>query len=183
MPDGPERVALIAPQLAYQGVSGVVLLGTSLWHSPKALELAGRSLEGSVIPDAFDPKSPSPMVVTFVAEFRQAVGREPGVMDAHGFDAALLLRRTLEGPDNPRSRRALREALSAMRGVAGVCGEMSVDPERRIYKPLTLFTVEAGAFRALTELDRGVGAPEPGGDPLVGPLTTPASAPYQPAAR
>ncbi len=170
VPDAPERVALIAPQLAYQGVSGVTLLGTSLLHSAKTLEMTGRSLEGALFPDAFDPSSRREMVVRFTSEFRQAMGRDPNVLDAHGFDSALLIRRALDQPEEPRTRRALRDVLAGMRGVGGVCGELSVDPERRVYKPLTLFTVQEGAFRPLSELDKGVGAPEAGGDPLIGPL-------------
>ena len=36
IPDGPERVGMLAPQLAYYDITGVTLLGTSLWLRPQA---------------------------------------------------------------------------------------------------------------------------------------------------
>jgi ABC-type branched-subunit amino acid transport system substrate-binding protein len=171
VPDNPERAALIAPQLAYLDINQVTLLGTSLWHSPKLLEMAGRSLEGSLIPDAFDPASPLPQTARFVADYRQALGREPTAVEAHGYDAALLVRRVLESPQSPRTRQAFRDVLTVQRGVPGVCGELSVDPDRRVSKPLTLFTAQGGVFRTLGAAEAQAGESE-----LL--MQSPPSAPY-----
>jgi ABC-type branched-subunit amino acid transport system substrate-binding protein len=160
VPDNPERAALIAPQLAYLDINQVTLLGTSIWHSPKMLEMAGRSLEGSLFPDAFDPASTLPLAARFAADFRQALGREPTAVEAHGYDAALLVRRVLESPESPRTRQSFRDTLAVLRGVPGVCGELSVDPDRRVSKPLTLFTVQGGAFRTLGAVEAQAGEAE-----------------------
>ncbi len=160
VPDNPERVALIAPQLAYLDIGQLTLVGTNIWHSPKLLEMAGRSMEGCLFPDAFDPVSPAPVVTRFVADYRQALGREPTVVEAHGYDAALLVRRVLDSPEAPRTRQAFRDAMGSLRGVPGVCGDLSVDSDRRVSKPMNLFTVQGGAFRTLSAAEAQAGEAE-----------------------
>ena len=152
IPDGARRAGTLASQLAYWDVVGVDLLGTSLWHSPQLLEIGGRYLRRSLFPDAFDPDSKDPVVVRFVHEFYGSLGREPNLLEAHGYDAALLLRTLLQGYQPPRTRRELRDALADLKGVSGVCGRLSVGPRRRVLKELTLFTVRAGAFRPVEDL-------------------------------
>lgn len=149
IPDNVERVGLIVPQLVYHDVAGLPLLGTSLWHNPKLVEMAGRFLHNAIIPDAFDASDPSPLVAGFVGQFRQAMGRDPNVIDAHGYDAALILRGILQGPQPPRTRQGMRDVLAEIKDVPGVCGPLSVSPDRRIKKPLPLFTVRGEAFRRL----------------------------------
>ncbi len=151
IPDGPNRAAMIAPQLAYFDVVGVDLLGTSLWHNPKFLEMGGRYLEGSVFPGAFDPRSRDERVRRFVDDFRQALGVEPNVLSAHGYDAALVVRRILSSPGPPRTRAAFRDDLAAVSGVPGVCGLLRVGPDRRLRKKLKLFTIRDGRFRLLAD--------------------------------
>ncbi len=148
LPDGAERAAMVAPQLAYWDVNGVQLMGTSLWHSHKLLEIAGRYLNGCVFPDAFDPADPRPEVRRFVSEFMAAQGREPNLLEASAYDAAVLIRRLLDDPMPPRLRSELRQRLESLSGVDGVCGVLSIGPERQVQKPVKLFTIEKGGFAA-----------------------------------
>lgn len=164
VPDGPEAAAMIAPQLAYYDVLGVELLGTNLWHNPKLIEQGARYVENCLFPDAFDPKSQAPLTRAFVGDFSQALGQEPGVMEAQAFDAAYMVRHVLMNSLPPTSRPAMRERLARLQGLQGVCGVLSVDQERRVNKPLTLFTVHSGAF---TPLDGA--RPRAAGDPLSQP--------------
>lgn len=149
VPNGPEAAAMIAPQLAYFDVLGVELMGTNLWHNPKLLEQGGRYVNNCLFPDAFDPSSSAPLAQNFVSEFRQALGQEPGVMEAQAYDAAYMVRHILMSSLPPSNRPAMRERLARMQGLHGVCGVLSVDQERRVNKPLTLFTVQSGAFTPL----------------------------------
>jgi ABC-type branched-subunit amino acid transport system substrate-binding protein len=164
VPDGPEAAAMIAPQLAYHDVLGVELMGTNLWHNPKLIEQGARYVDDCLFPDAFDPKSQAPLARNFVSEFNQALGRQPGVMEAQAYDAAYMVRHILMSSLAPASRPAMRERLARLQGLQGVCGVLSVDPERRVSKPLTLFTVQSGAF---TPLDAA--KPRTARDPLASP--------------
>ncbi|MFH1059443.1 MAG: penicillin-binding protein activator [Pseudomonadota bacterium] len=146
VPDGSERAALIAPQLLYHDITGISVLGTSLWHNPKLLGQAGRYLGGSVIPDAFDPAAAAPLTTAFVRDFREALGQEPNVIDAHGYDSALILRSLLQGPEPPRTRTSLRVALSGIKDLIGLTGQLTMGSDRRVHRPLQLFTVQGEAF-------------------------------------
>lgn len=148
IPDGAERAAMVAPQLTYWDVNGVQLMGTSLWHSSKLLETAGRYLDGCVFPDAFDPADPRPEVRRFVEDFMAAQGREPNLLEASAYDAAVLIRRLMDEPMPPRLRSELRQRLESLSGVAGVCGELTIGPERQVQKPVKLFTINRGGFAA-----------------------------------
>ena len=135
----------------------MILLGTSLWHDPRLVEVAGRYLEGCIFPDAFDPQSKEPEVVGFVSEFRKALGKEPNVLDAHGYDAAVLARKLIDNPNPPRTRLLFRNALAGLKNVRGVCGELSMGPDRVVHKNLKLFTVRQGVFKPFTGEAAAVG--------------------------
>jgi ABC-type branched-subunit amino acid transport system substrate-binding protein len=167
LPTGPEAAAMIAPQLAYYDVLGVQVMGTNLWHNPKLIEQGGRYVENCLFPDAFDPGSQSPLARAFVREFGQAVGQQPGVMEAQCYDAAYILRHMLMSSLAPSTRPAMRERLARLQGLQGVCGVLSVDQERRVNKQLTLFTVQSGQFTPLGMAAR----PLMPRDPLAQPQT------------
>ncbi|OQY48998.1 MAG: hypothetical protein B6240_04090 [Desulfobacteraceae bacterium 4572_87] len=50
IPDTYQRVAMIAPQLAFHDVLGVRLIGTRLWNSPKLLKMAKNYVQGTEKP-------------------------------------------------------------------------------------------------------------------------------------
>ncbi len=168
MPVGPEAAAMIAPQLAYFDVLGVQVMGTNLWHNPKLIEQGGRYIENCLFPDAFNPESQTPLVRAFVREFGQAVGQQPGVMEAQAYDAAFIVRRILMNSLPPSTRPAMRERLARLQGLQGVCGVLSMDQDRRVNKQLTLFTVQSGVFTPL-----GMARPLAPRDPLAQPQPQP----------
>ncbi|MCB2187237.1 MAG: penicillin-binding protein activator [Deltaproteobacteria bacterium] len=190
LPDSPTRVGMLAPQLSFHDVVGIQLMGTSLWHDPALVETTGRYIQGAVFPDAFDPSSPRPVVQNFVSQFREAQGRVPNVLEAQGFDTALLLRRILDSATPPRTRSEMQRQLTEITGVEGVCGVLNMDAERRVERQLTLFMVRGDGFTALNPAaapalapgmeDSETGAqPTPGAEPGVAP-GAPAPAPYDP---
>lgn len=161
IPDGPNRAAMLAPQLAYFDVNGIVLMGVNLWHNSKLLEMGGRYLDGGIFPDAFDAASDDLRVSVFVNDFRQALGSDPNVLAAHAYDAAMVVRRILDGPDPPRTRSAFRQALAGLKSAPGVCGLLSMGPDRRMRKSLQLFMVRRGAFVPLNQAGESLPMPRP----------------------
>lgn len=152
IPDGPERTGMVTPNLAYFDVNYVWLLGTNLWHNDQLWKMAGRYMQWAVFPDAFDQSSQDHLVAGFITDYEEAMGHKPNVLDAHGFDSALLLRHLMDRSEPPRTRDGLRQALSQITGLNGVCGHLSVDNERRVRKNLTLFIHRGGQFKTLDDL-------------------------------
>ncbi|RJX33914.1 MAG: hypothetical protein C4525_08585 [Desulfarculus sp.] len=155
MPDGPERAAMLLPQLYFFDLGQVPVMGTSLWFSPELLRQASRFMGNVVVPVSFNPASPQPEVRAFVRDYQAAMGRTPGLLEAQAYDAALVLRSLLAVSQPPRTRQAMRQALSAVQGLPGVCGPIRMDPERHLTQGLNVFTVgKNGRFRPVQEADR-----------------------------
>jgi len=77
IPDSFEKVGLIAPQLLFHDVAGVLLLGTNLWHSDELIHMARGYVQGAIVPDGFFLNSPSPRVRDFVSSYDEVLGSLP----------------------------------------------------------------------------------------------------------
>jgi ABC-type branched-subunit amino acid transport system substrate-binding protein len=149
VPDGYEKVGLIAPQLAYYDVTGVKLLGTNLWNSPKLIEMAGPYLRGAVFVDGFFPESRLPLTRQFVRNYEKSYGEKPGSPEAQAYDTIRLLSEALHQP-GVTSRPQLRDALLGVRMLSGVAGTASVSDRGEVNKQPFLITIKR---RRMAELD------------------------------
>ena len=140
IPDSYSQVGLIAPQFAYYDVTGIKMLGTNLWNSPKLVEMAAPYLQGSVFVDGFFAGSSMPLTNQFVLRHKQFYGENPGYPEALAYDTLRLLARALNQP-GVTSRPLLRDALLAIRDLPGVAGTASVDSEGEVNKPPFLISV------------------------------------------
>ena len=121
IPDNFQRVAMIAPQLAYYDVSGVQLLGTSLWQSPQLLETARDYVQGAVFPSGFFEGSGEPGVELFVKKYRMNYESSPGILAAAGYDTIRLLKYVMVYED-VRTRTGVQRGLLRCMDFAGVTG-------------------------------------------------------------
>lgn len=143
IPDSGDRVALIAPQLAYYGLQRVQLLGTSGWNSPELRRTAGRHVEGAVFVDGFFPGSPTPAVGEFVRIYKEKYGEEPSILEAQAFDVAGIFLTLLADPA-VRTRNDVRQALSRLPRYPGVTGGTSFDAEGEAQRSLFLLQLRGG---------------------------------------
>lgn len=144
IPDFAETVSMIAPYLAYHNISGVQLLGSNGWNSPKLL-LAGRDVDGAVFVDGFFPNSSRDGAREFVERFTEAYGRAPGMIEAQAYDAAAVLISAIRQADGSwPDRSAVKERLLAVKGYNGAAGPLSFDKDREAVKSLFILTVRDG---------------------------------------
>ena len=141
IPDGYEKVGLIAPQLAYHDLTGIRLLGINLWNSPKLLEMAAPYVEGAVFVDGFFPDSQRPMTRQFVQSYQEVFGEIPGYPEAQGYDVMRLVMAALE-QRGVTTRPRLREALLAVRDLPGVEGTATMTPAREVERQPFFITVQ-----------------------------------------
>jgi branched-chain amino acid transport system substrate-binding protein len=145
IPDHADRVALIAPQLAYYNVYGVTLLGTNTWNNPDLLEKAGKFVQGAFLVDEFFKDSRAPAITDFVYRFRRTFAKEPNILTAQAYDATRILVSLLE--DHPIiSREAMRKELAEIERFAGVSGFNGFDPTGNARKEPFLLTIEQKGF-------------------------------------
>jgi len=140
IPDTYQRVAMIAPQLAFHDVLGVRLIGTRLWHSPKLLEMAGNYLQGALFSSGFVTESENPEVMGFVADYQNNFGETPGILAANGYDTIRLLK-TVIAESDPKTRGMLRQALLDLPVFQGLTGPFHFDMDGEATKRPLLMTV------------------------------------------
>jgi ABC-type branched-subunit amino acid transport system substrate-binding protein len=149
IPDASQNVGLIAPHLAFQGVLGVRLLGTSGWHHPDLLRLAGQHLDGAIFPSGFFAGSTQPALASFEASYQRAFQRAPSYLAAQAHDALLLLARELAAGATTRER--VLAQLRAGTLLPGASGVIAIDRAGRVTKRPHLVGVEDGAFMSVDE--------------------------------
>ena len=148
IPDSADKVALIVPFLAYLDIRNVQLLGANGWHQPEALTRIQQA-EGAIFVDGFFLYSFLPEVKTFVDGYRDTYQKEPGILEAFGYDAAKLIRQHLVAGagDRPSQLRDLL-ASSIVRGATGIS---RFAPDGTIDRSLFLLRWSGGSVE---ELDR-----------------------------
>lgn len=147
VPDAPDMVRVLAPQLALQGVDGVVLFGPSAWHHPELLRAGGPRLEGAFFTASFDPANPAPLVQEFARRYDDAFSEQPTVFAAQGFDAANLVALQLAG--GAGDREAVRRGLLDLQVYPGVSGSTVFEPDGNARKRPFVLGIQSGQMVSL----------------------------------
>lgn len=148
IPDYGERVGLLASQLPYYDIEGVLLLGTHSWNSPELVTRGGKALEGAVFTDGFFADSPHPQVRNFVRSFRERHEESPSILDAQGYDAVALLL-SLLADSRVRTRQDLQEGIRQVRDFPGITGNLSFRENGEGEKSLYLLRIREGAVEQI----------------------------------
>ncbi|MBN2645584.1 MAG: penicillin-binding protein activator [Desulfuromonadaceae bacterium] len=150
IPDFADRVALIAPQLAYYGVENVQLLGTSGWNAALLQEQAGRYVRNAVICDGFFIDADEPAVQRFVRDYQQRYGEAPTILEAQAYDCASFLLALL-GNEASRSGQSLCQLFPRAVGFDGVSGLQGFDGRGEAQRTLSLLRVTRSGFELIGE--------------------------------
>lgn len=145
IPDGPDKVGLILPQLAFHNMRNVQLLGTNLWHSDRLIKMARQFVQGAILPEGFFADSTAPEVTAFVRSFTETFGEAPGFIEAVAYDTARIVI-GLMGEEGFRTRSGLRDALLRVRDFAGVTGRTTFRDDGEVEKDLYLLRVDGDGF-------------------------------------
>jgi ABC-type branched-subunit amino acid transport system substrate-binding protein/TolA-binding protein len=148
IPDAPNKVGLIVPQLAFHDVEDVYLLGTNLWYSEKLIEMAKQYVQGAIMTAGFFPQSGSPAVQDFVRLFEDTFGEQPGFIEAITYDTAMMLFKTL-GQSDSQYRSAIKDALLRLFNYPGVTGVTSFESDGEVRKNPFLLQINGDQFVAL----------------------------------
>ena len=145
IPDSFQRVAMIAPQLAFHDVLEVQLLGTSAWQSPQLVEMAKDYIQGALFCSGFVGDSEEAGVRVFVEEYRDNFDAAPGILAANGYDTIRLLKKVLSEREI-RTRKDLVDALIGSQGFYGVSGIITFDSSGEAEKEPILLTISGNSM-------------------------------------
>jgi len=145
IPDAPNKVGLIIPQLAFHDIEDVYLLGTNLWHSKKLVDMTKEYIQRAIIPDGFFSGSTSGRVRDFVENYEKTYSEKPGFIEAIAYDTSMILFQILRRPD-VRSRNAIKNALMLLKNYQGVTGLTSFNDKGDVKKELSLLRIKGDKF-------------------------------------
>jgi len=142
IPESHEKVALIAPQLAFHEATGATLLGTDAWNDPELVRIARDHVEGAYFTANFYADSSVGYVREFADHYNETFGAPADDFSASAYDAAKLLLVQLARGAN--SREEMRDRILEVRGFPGVSGVISMGADGNARKRPFLLTVERG---------------------------------------
>jgi len=142
IPESHEKVALIAPQLAFHEATGAILLGTDAWNDPDLVSIARKHVEGAYFTASFYGDSSVGYVRAFADRYLETFGAPADEFSASAYDAAnLLLVQLARGSS---SRDDARDRILDVRGFPGVSGVLSMGVDGNARKRPYLLSVRRG---------------------------------------
>jgi ABC-type branched-subunit amino acid transport system substrate-binding protein/predicted negative regulator of RcsB-dependent stress response len=142
IPESHEKVALIAPQLAFHEATGATLLGTDAWNHPDLVSIARKHVEGAYFTASFYGDSAVGYVREFADRYVETFGAPADEFSASAYDAAKLLLVQLARGAN--SRQDVRDRILEVRGFPGVSGVLSMRADGNARKRPFLLRVRRG---------------------------------------
>lgn len=139
------EVGLIARQARELGLN-IPMLGGDGWDSPKTVEIGGTAVNESYFSTHYSADDPAPKVQGFIEKYRKKYGKVPDAMAVLGYDAAELLFDAIRRAGTTESVK-IRDTLAATQNLAGVSGNISMDPNRNAKKRLVILKIENGGIK------------------------------------
>ena len=133
----------IIAQLRQLGFKGDILGGPEVAFAD-VLGTAKDAAEGVRFLDlAFDPRSPQEPTRSFVERYQQRYGRPPSAVSAVAYDGWSLILAAMERAGSTEPDKVATELLK-ITAFQGVCGTISVSPDRDVVYPLVPRVVQEG---------------------------------------
>jgi branched-chain amino acid transport system substrate-binding protein len=129
----------------------VPLMGGDGWDAPDLFKIGGTALEGSYFSNHFALDAATPKAQKFVADFTKKFGQAPTGLGALGYDAAGVLFDALKRAGKTDAA-ALRDAIAATKGFAGVSGTITIDAGRNAEKSAVVIKITGGAGKYETTI-------------------------------
>lgn len=125
LPVSGMTAAQLAPQLPYNDIVGVTLLGSRSWNYESFVQVGEQYVENALFPAEWHESTPEGGA--FAEAFVSAYADPPGAMEAYAFDAVRLFAAALAA-GQADERAAVARFLSRLAAVPAVTGPLSSLP-------------------------------------------------------
>ncbi len=146
IPDEVGTVSLIAPQLPYNNIVGVTLIGTNLWSEAPLVQAGGVYVDQALFATAFFPESQNPRLKAFSDRFASLYGSPPSYLEAQAYDALMMLLQAKAVSKGPADRNTVFQNLLQAKGFKGVAGTYTVSPKGDLERQYTILQVANGSL-------------------------------------
>ena len=144
LPGDYDKVGLLAPQLAFYDVKGLVLLGANGWNSEELIRIGGGFVEGGIFTDGFFMDSPDPAVRRFTGRYRARYGESPDIFSAQAYDVMMMIAGGIRAGATTGS--ALRDYLLRNKDFQGASGLTTFRPDGDVEKKPFIIQIRDGRF-------------------------------------
>ena len=146
IPDQVSTLSLIAPQLPYNNIVGVTLLGTNLWSEPTLVQAGGVYVDHALFATAFYPKSTNPLAQAFEKEYMTLYNSTPSYLEAQAYDALTMLLKARSAEGGAANRNSLFQNLvEEAKNFKGVTGNYGISQGGDLVRQYSVFQVRNGS--------------------------------------
>jgi ABC-type branched-subunit amino acid transport system substrate-binding protein len=146
IPDQVSMVSLIAPQLPYNNVVGVTLLGTNLWSEAPLVQTGGVYVDQALFATSFFPESQSPEARAFSEKFVSVYNSMPSYLEAQAYDALMMVLQARSGTGGTQDRNSLFQNIVEVKRFQGAAGTYTVNLRGDLERQYTILQVVNGAL-------------------------------------
>jgi len=171
IPDYYDKVSLVVPAVAYEDVmftnatkkelenaekvlgikniKPVQLLGANGWNSEELIKRMGKYAENAIFIDGFFADSENENTSKYVKSFSAKYQSKPNLIDSQFYDTILITLHILRN-NKPQNREEFANSINKLTGISGTTGELKINSNREILRPLKILTVKD---QKIVELD------------------------------
>lgn len=147
-----KEAVLILTQARQLGIpTNVHIIGGNGFNSPQVISGAGQAAEGAIEGTAWFANGTSSLNRRFVADYKARYHASPDQFAAQAFDGVNILAAAIAKANTTSDRKALRNALAALKDVpvvTGASGQFSFTPARDAGELGTVQIIQGGKFVA-----------------------------------
>ena len=147
IPDQVSIVSLIAPQLPYNNIVGVTLLGTNLWSEAPLVQAGGVYVDQALFATAFFPESQDPRIKAFSEKFASLYNSLPSYLEAQAYDALMMLLQAKATSRGATDRNSVFQNLVQAKDFKGVAGTYTVSSKGDLERQYTILQVVNGSLK------------------------------------
>lgn len=151
IPDGPTKVGILAPQLAYYDVSNVLYLGPNLWKNGNIIQTSEGYIKKAIYTALFYNESENYISRKFTDTYSSVFGSKPEFVEAISYDTAMFIFSAAKKAQSP-SPQLIRDAIISTPSFNGVTGQTAFDLKGECSKQIILLKT---TFRGTKELHKG----------------------------
>ena len=141
LPDEASVSTQIMPMFAYRDIESVTFLGMASWNTPQLVQRAGSYSEGAYFVDLW--------MENRSLETMKGWDHRPDTLEILAYDAATLLKNTLQQLPPHYSRSELKQKLQALPETQGLTAKITMK-DHHFHHPLTLLRIQKGTFTPIS---------------------------------
>ena len=148
IPDSIKTLDSIASHLLYNDIKNIYLIGPSLWNQPLNIKKSSRYLKKAFFADT-GLSTKKFQDTDFYKQFLQTFNQKPGLFELLAYESTLILRQTIINGSDTRSK--LRKDLQNTKKFYGPLGELFINKNRELIRPLQIFKIENHAIKPVKQ--------------------------------